>query len=183
MKNAADLWQRAAVNPAAPTFLTSRCGSGLKHTLAKAKGVCECNLVLSQRLLWVCVVCWASEMKAGLSNNSEFNPSAGPFMRAPALRAHIRSTGGRGAKEGNLLPISPSPPGRARSPGAGLSSVPVLNRSRLMTSEVTSGPTEQRRRDQSLVASLAPLEAAVSTAAIDIHTYVPIVASKNYKLM
>lgn len=72
---------------AAPIFSpTAFYGPGLKHTNThspKVNRVYDCNRVLTQSLLWVSVVCCASEMKAGLSNNSEFNTGASPLMRMP----------------------------------------------------------------------------------------------------
>lgn len=53
--------------------------------------VYECNLVFTLSLLWVSVVCCASEMKAGLSNNSEFNTSTSPLMRVPCVCSRLIS--------------------------------------------------------------------------------------------
>lgn len=58
----------------------------------------EGNPALTPGLRRPSVVCCGGEMKAGLSNNSEFNTATSPLMRAPCLlSAHIHTTGGRGA--------------------------------------------------------------------------------------
>lgn len=78
------------------------------HT-PQAIWVYECNLVLTLSLLWVSVVCCASEMKAGLSNNSEFNTSTSPLMRVPCVCSRLISAapvGEEARKEGNVVKIS-----------------------------------------------------------------------------
>lgn len=66
-----------------------------KHT---NRASVECNLVLPS-LLWVSVVCCASEMKAGLSNNSEFNTSTSPLMRVPCVCSGLISAAPVGEEE------------------------------------------------------------------------------------
>lgn len=78
------------------SFPGNFCGPDPKRTNTHSPkvNVCECNRVLAQSLLWVSVVCCASEMKAGLSNNSEFNTGATPLMRTPrALGSYPRHRG------------------------------------------------------------------------------------------
>lgn len=86
---------------ATPIFLNTFVVS--QHPIAEAQNtqtrthtmhhlsVCECNLVLTLSLLWVSVVCCASEMKAGLSNNSKFNTSTSPLMRVPCVCSRLIS--------------------------------------------------------------------------------------------
>lgn len=98
--------------------ITPLCSSGSKNTHTQAHthththptaSVYECNLVLTLSLLWVSVVCCASEMKAGLSNNSEFNTSTSPLMRVPCVCSRLISAapvGEEARKEGNVVKIS-----------------------------------------------------------------------------
>lgn len=93
------LKKQKAVATAALIFLNTLYASAPKHINTPARiWVCKCNLALTQSLLWVSVVCCASEMKAGLSNNSEFNTSTSPLMRVPCVCSRLISAAPVGEK-------------------------------------------------------------------------------------
>ena len=94
--------------PSLSAAAADRAPSTQTHT-RQQDGVCERNLVLRQSLRWASVVCCASEMKVGLSNNSEFNTRASPLMRmpcAPGSYPQQQREKSRGGKSASNLPLT-----------------------------------------------------------------------------